>query len=165
MATSNPPPGAFVLEVARTGEDVVRSFMKFITTRKIQERRMESILATISITTSMLADLGNLINQYSTDVYIEDDVTRPTCQTCKADFETLLLISNEAGEKGIWLREGTLGGKPVSAEIDPYFLFNVGLGGQVKSAEFFQRLDSTRYSLVALTDTIKYKIFKVLKEQ
>ena len=61
--------------------------------------------------------------------------------------------------------EGTLGGKPVSAEVDPYFLINVGLGGQVQSADFFNRLDTTQYSLAVLLNTIKYKIFKVLKEQ
>jgi hypothetical protein len=98
-------PGSFVLEVAKIGDEVVRSFMKFITTRKIQERRMESILATVSITTSILADLGATINKYWKDVYIEDDVTRPTCETCKTDLETLLLISKEVGERGIWLRE------------------------------------------------------------
>lgn len=155
----------FVLEVANLGQEVIASFTRFITTRKIQERRLENTLATLSITTSILTDLGTTINKFNKDAYIEDEVTRPTCETCKADFETLLVISNEAGERGIWVREGTLGGKPVSAEIDPWFLFNVGLGGPAQSAEFFNRLDATRYSLVALTDTVKYKIFKVLKEQ
>jgi hypothetical protein len=165
MAVSDTRPGDFVLEVANLGQDVVASFTKFITTRKIQERELENILATVSITTSILTDLGSTINKYDNDAYIEDEVTRPTCETCKADFEKLLVISNEAGKRGIWVREGTLGGKPVSAEIDPWFLFNLGLGGPVKSGEFFNRLDATRYSLVALTDTVKYKIFKVLKEQ
>jgi len=53
----------------------------------------------------------------------------------------------------------------VSAEVDPYFLINEGLGGQAQNAEFFRRLDTTRYSLAALLKTVRYKIFKVLKEQ
>jgi len=63
------------------------------------------------------------------------------------------------------MREGTLGGNPVTAEVDPWFLFNLALGGNEKSADFWARLEDTRYCLVALTDTIKYKIFKELNKQ
>lgn len=100
MAASVTRPGDFVLEVANLGQDVVSSFTKFITARKIQERELENILATVSITTSILTDLGSTINKYDKDAYIEDEVTRPTCETCKTDFEKLLVISNEAGERG-----------------------------------------------------------------
>lgn len=165
MAASADHPGDFVLEVANIGTEVVTSFTKFITSRKVQERRMENVLACVSITTSLLLDLGSTINKHEKDVYINDDVTRATCETCKADLKKLLVLSKEASENGMWIREGTLGGKPVAAEIDPWFLFNVGLGGREKSAEFWNRLEATRYSLVALTDTVKYKIFKELKER
>jgi hypothetical protein len=162
---SQAPPGAFVLDVAAIGTEVTTAFTRFVTTRKIQDRRMETIVATLSITTTLLKDIGITVNKYVNDVIVDDDVTRPTCETCKTNFEKLLVIAKEAGEKGIWGREGTLGGKPMTAEIDPYFLFDMSLGGRQESAEFFKRLESTRYSLVALNDTIKYKIFKVLKEE
>lgn len=46
MATPNDKPegfpGAFALEVASIGKELVDSFTKFITTRKVQERRMVS---------------------------------------------------------------------------------------------------------------------------
>lgn len=92
-------------------------------------------------------------------------MTRPICETYKTDLEKLLVISTEAGKRGIWVKEGTIGGTFVSAEIDHWFWFNVALGGPRQSVDFFKRLDATRYSLDALTDTVKYKIFKVLDEQ
>jgi hypothetical protein len=165
MESTSDLPGAFVLEAAAVGTEVIASFTKIITSRKIQERQLENILATVSITTSLLTDLGTTINKYKNKVYIGGDVTGATCETCKADLEKLLVLSKEATEKGLWLREGTLGGKPVAAEVDPLFLFNVGLGGHKKSADFWMKLNATRYSLVALTDTVKYKIFKELNKQ
>jgi len=165
MATPNDQPGAFALEVAGVGREVVKAFTKCITSRMIQERHMETILATLSITTSILTDLGTTINKHAKDVYINDDVTRPTCETCKENLQKILVISKESTESGIWMREGTLGGKPVAAEIDPWFLFNVALGGREQAAEFWAGMETTRYSLVALSDTVKYKIFKELNEQ
>lgn len=162
MEASTESPGAFALEVAALGRELQTTFTKFITTRKVQERRMESILATISITTSLLTDFGEFIDEHAYVDYINDDVTRPTCQTCKADFETLLVMTKEAAEQGMWRNSGVLGGKAVTAEVDPWFLFNVGLGGKEKSADFWARIEATRYSLVALTDTVKYKIYKEL---
>jgi len=165
MAAPHDQPGAFALEVAGIGREVVKAFTKCITSRMIQERHMETILATLSITTSILTDLGTTINKHAKDVYINDDVTRPTCETCKESLEKLLVISKEASESGIWMREGTLGGKSVAAEIDPWFLFNVALGGREQAAEFWAGMETTRYSLVALTDTVKYKIYKELNQQ
>lgn len=162
MEASTESPGAFALEVAALGRELQTTFTKFITTRKVQERRMESILATISITTSLLTDFGEFIDEHAYVDYINDDVTRPTCQTCKADFETLLVMTKESAEQGMWRNSGMLGGKAVTAEVDPWFLFNVGLGGKEKSADFWARIEATRYSLVALTDTVKYKIYKKL---
>ena len=163
--TSKTNSGDFVLEVANLGKDVVTSFTKFITSRKVQERHLETILASVSITTSILLDLGTTINQHEKHVNIADEVTRPTCETCRVDFEKLLVLSKEASESGMWIREGTLGGKPVAAEIDPWFLFNIGLGGREKAAEFWKRMEATRYNLVTISDTLKYKIFKELKDQ
>ena len=112
MASPITSPGHFVLEIASLGQDVVTSFIKFITTRKIQERELENILVTISITTSILLDLESTINKYEQEVYVEDEVARPTCETCKADLEKLLIISKEAGGRGIWVREATLDRSP-----------------------------------------------------
>lgn len=117
------------------------------------------------MTTSLLLELGNFVNEHREEVYIGDEVLRPTVQTCKADFEKLQVMTREATENGLWIREGTLGGNLVTAEVDPWFLFSVALGGREEGTKFWGRLDSTRYSIVVLQDTIKYKIFKEMKAQ
>jgi len=104
MAAPDKPPGAFVIQVANLGTEVVVSFTKFIDSRRMQDQQMENILATLSSTKSILAQLGTTINKYKKEVYIEDEITRPTCETCKADLEKLLVILKEADKSGIRVR-------------------------------------------------------------
>lgn len=165
MAEATNNPGAFVLEVAEVGKGVLATFTEYVLSRKVQDRRLETMLAIISITTSLLKDLGSTLNTYQNVVHIKDEVTRPMCETCKNDFEKLTAMSKEAKEKGMWITESQLSGQSVATEVDPWFIFNVALGGPEKGEQFLSRMDATRFGLVALNDTIKYKIFRELDRQ
>ena len=165
MPAVNPRPGTFVLEVAELGKDVLSTFTQFVLSRKVVDHRLETLLANISITTSLLVDLGSTINKYQNEYHVKDEITRPTCQTCKEDFEQLIAMSKVAKEKGGWITESAAGGQPIATEVDPFFVFNVTLGRGEKANQFWWRLNQTRQKLVALNDTIKYKVFKALNEQ
>jgi hypothetical protein len=165
MSAPNDQPGAIALEVAALGNEVMASFTKFITSGKIPNHSMENILGHISITTSVLTDLGTTINNHVNVCYISDDVIRPTCESCKTDLTKLLVLFKEASEKGMWEREGTLGGKPVTAEVDPWILIDFALSTTEPSHEFWSRVVATPYGLVALRDTVNYKIFKELNRR
>lgn len=165
MAAVNPRPGTFVLEVAELGKDVLSTFTQFVLSRKVLDHRLESLLANISITTSLLVELGSTINKYQNEYHVKDEITRPTCQTCKEDFGKLIAMSKIAKEKGGWITESPAGGQPIATEVDPWFIFNVTLGQGEKANQFWWRLNQTRLNLDALNDTIKYKVFKALNEQ
>lgn len=165
MAAVNQRPGTFVLEVAELGKDVLSTFTQFVLSRKVVDHRLETLLATISITTSLLVALGFTINKYENDYHVEDSLTRPTCETCKADFEQLIAMSEIAKEKGGWITESPAGGQPVATEVDPWFVFNVTLGQGEKANKFWSRLNQTRQTLDALNDSLKYKIFKQLDQE
>jgi hypothetical protein len=165
MAAVNQRPGAFVLAVADIGKDVLSIFTQFVLSRKVVDHRLETLLATISITTSLLVALGSTINKYENDYHVEDQLTRPTCETCKSDFERLIAMSEMAKEKGGWITESPGGSQPIAMEVDPWFVFNVTLGQGEKANKFWSRLNQTRQTLDALNDSIKYKIFKKLEQE
>ena len=165
MATVNHRPGSFALEVADLGKDVLSTFTQFVLSRKVVDHRLETLLATISITTSLLVALGSTINKYESDYHIEDQVTRPTCENCQAVFEQLIAMSEIAKEKGGWITESPAGGQPIATEVDPWFVFNATLGQEEKANRFWLRLNQTRQTLDALNDSIKYKIFKHLERE
>lgn len=165
MAEASQRPGAFVLEVAELGKEVLSSFTKFVLSRKVLNRRLETLLANISITTSLLVDLGSTIKKYEYDYHVKDSLTRPVCETCKANFEQLIVLSNIAKEKGGWITEGAVGGKAVATEVDTFFIFDISLGIGEKSTQFWSRLDEIRSTIASLNDLIKYKIFKQLDQQ
>lgn len=165
MATVNQRPGTFVLEVAELGKDVLSTFTQFVLSRKVADHRLETLLANISITTSLLVELGSTINKYQNEYHVKDEITRPICQTCKEDFEQLIAMSKIAKEKGGWITESPAGGQPIATEVDPWFVFNVTLGQEEKANQFWLRLNLTRQTLGALNDTIKYKVLKALNEQ
>lgn len=162
---ANQRPGAFVLEVADLGKEVLSIFTKFVLSRKVRDHRLETLLANISITTSLLVDLGSTINKYENDYHVKDGLTKPICETCKADFEQLIVLANIAKEKGCWITEGVIGGKSVATEVDTFFIFDITLGIGEKAMQFWTRLNETRGTVDALNDMIKYKILKELNQQ
>jgi len=165
MAVVDHRPGAFVLEVADIGNDVLSSLTQFVLSRKISDHRLDALLATVSVTTSLLVALGSTINKYVNDYRVEDAITRPVCEICKADFEQLIAMSEVAKDKGGWIAESRTGGQPTAAEVDPWFVLNVTLGYGEKSNAFWSRLHKTRQTIDALNDAMKFKIFKKLERE
>ena len=155
----------FVLIVADLANTVVTTFTKFITNGKLCDKELESMFATLSITASLLSELGTTMKKYEEDVPIKDDITRPTCEICRRDLEKLLDLLQEAIKNGNWVTIGTLGGQPVSTTLDPLYLFTVALGGSKAAQEFTSRLGDTRRGLLQLIDAVKYTIFKKLNQE
>jgi hypothetical protein len=164
MSVANRP-GGFVLEVAELGKEVLSTFTQFVLSRKVHDQRLETLLATISITTSLLVELGSTINKYENDYHVKEEIFRPTCEICKADFEKLLEISRIAKEKGGWITEDPVGGQSIATEVDPWFVLNVPLGHGEKSNQFWSRLHITRQRIDALNCTVRFKTFKELDRQ
>src|SRR6266487_3301704 len=81
MTTTTDQPGTFVLEIASTGKILVDTFTKFITYRKVKDSRLQDLYATLAVTTTTLTELGNTVNQYENEFRINDDVTRPVCES------------------------------------------------------------------------------------
>lgn len=164
MAAANRP-GGFVLEVAELGKEVLSTFTQFVLSRKVHDHRLETLLATISITTSLLVELGSTINKYENDYHVKEEIFRPTCETCKADFDKLLEISRIAKERGGWITEDPIGGQSIATEVDSWFVLNVSLGHSEKANQFWSRLHITRQRIDALNCTVRFKIFKELSRQ
>ena len=165
MAAVNKRPGAFVLEVADLGKEVLSTFTQFVLSRKVANHQLNSLLATISITTSLLVSLGSTINNYENDYHIDDQVTRPTCEALKADFQQLIVMSGIAKDRGAWVTEVPAGGQPIATEVDPWFVFSQALGPEEKAYKFWSRWNQSRATLDALNHCLRYKIFKQLEQE
>jgi len=101
MTTTTDQPGTFVLEIASTGKILVDTFTKFITYRKVKDSRLQDLYATLAVTTTTLTELGNTVNQYENEFRINDDVTRPVCESIKLNFDKLLVMVNEGNQNGV----------------------------------------------------------------
>lgn len=102
MAATTDQPGTFVLEIASTGKILVDTFTKFITYRKVKDSRLQDLYATLAVTTTTLMELGNTVNQYENEFRINDDVTRPVCESIKLNFDKLLVMVKEGTQSGVW---------------------------------------------------------------
>jgi hypothetical protein len=164
MATASEHPGDFILQVAETGASLMASFTKLLTYRKVSDNSLENLYATISITTSLLRELGTAINKYESSI-VKDEITRPISQKCKEHFDKLLVFVNEGISRGMWKHDGTLGGETVTAEVDPWFLITIGIGGWEEAENFWKSLNNTRDALLRLKDIIKYMLFRDLNQK
>ncbi len=166
MVAQTERPESFVLEVAELGKSLMSAYTRFIIYRKVRDPRLEILYATLSITSSMLTDLGTTIKKYENEFNFKDVVTQSICQQCKTNFERLLVMINEGNSnKGIWMNDGTIGGESVTAETDPWLLIMIGLGGEEATKAFWKSLDNTRDSLIELNDIVKYTILNSVKER
>lgn len=162
MAATNKSPGDLLLTIGQTGKALISSFTKFITYRKVHDRRLENLYATLSLTASVLVELGASINKYHNDFHVKEEVYRPVCETAKSNFELLLRMVQEGNATGVWKNDGTIGGQAVSAETDPWFLITMALGGREEAKLYWKSLDDTRDTLIELNDIVKYQILKNL---
>jgi hypothetical protein len=165
MAIAGEHPGDFILQVADTGACLMASFAKFLTYRKLSDKSLDHLYATISITTSFLRELGTTLNKYENGLSIKEGITKPISQKCKDNFNKLLVLVTEGNSQGIWKHDGTLGGETVTAEADPWFLITIGIGGWEEAENVWKSLNDTRDTLLRLKDTVKYMILKDLNQQ
>ena len=165
MATTISHPGDSILAIGETGKALVTSFTKFITYRKVHDRRLENLYATLSLTTAMLTELGTTLNKYEKDFRVKDEVTVPICETAKVNLERFLVMVNEGISNGVWKNDGTIGGQTISAEVDPWFLITMALGGREEAKLFWKSLDDTRDALLELNDLVRYQILKSLSDE
>ncbi|KAH9222694.1 hypothetical protein DL95DRAFT_518262 [Leptodontidium sp. 2 PMI_412] len=165
MAATNVHPGDSILAIGETGMALITSFTKFITYRKVHDRRLENLYATLSLTTAMLTELGTTLNKYENDFRIKEEVTGPVCETAKLNLERFLVMVNEGISNGVWKNDGTIGGQTISAEVDPWFMITMALGGREEAKAFWKNLDDTRDTLLELNDIVKYQILKSLSDR
>ncbi|KAE9379063.1 hypothetical protein N431DRAFT_397057 [Stipitochalara longipes BDJ] len=165
MHTTNEHPGDFILDVANTGTSLMTAFTKFLTYRKVSDNGLENLYATISITTSVLRELGVTINKHEKEFLVKDEITKSTTQQCKENFDKLLVFVAEADSQGIWKHDGMLGGQTVTSEVDPWFLITIGIGGWEEAEKFWKSLNNVRDTLLRIKDAVKYMILKDLKEK
>jgi hypothetical protein len=165
MLTTNEHPGDFILDVASTGTSLMTAFTQFLTYRKVSDSSLENLYATISITTSVLRELGVTINKHEKEFLVKDKITKPITQKCKDNFEKLLVFVNEAVSQGIWKHDGMLGGQSVTSEVDPWFLITIGIGGWEEAEKFWKSLNDVRDTLLRTKDAVKYMVLKALKEK
>ncbi|KAL2074718.1 hypothetical protein VTL71DRAFT_8497 [Oculimacula yallundae] len=165
MAATTAHPGDSILAIAETGKVLITSYTKFITYRKVHDRRLENLYATLSLTTNMLTELGTTLNKYENDFRIKNEVTGPICETAKVNLEKFLVMVNEGISNSAWKSDGTMGGQTITTEIDPWFLITMALGGREEARVFWKSLDDTRDTLLELNDIVKYRILKSLSDK
>lgn len=165
MAAPRSRPGDFVLDVAKVGQILIASFTKFITYRKVQDRRLENLYATLSLTATSLVELGTTINKYENDFRVKEEAFRPLCEIAKANLEQFLVLINEGISSGVWKNDGKLGDQAFTAEVDPWLLITVSLGGREQAKNYWKSLDDTRDSLLELNDIVKYMILKNISQK
>lgn len=166
MAAPNDNPGNFLLEVADIGLKLNETFTTFITYRKVQDRRLENLYATLNITTGCLTELGTTLNKHKDDFHMKEDVTRSVAETCKSNFETLLkLVTEGITEGGAWKADGTIGGQTITTEVDPWLLITMAVGGREEAKAYWTSLDDTRDALVELSHLVKYIILKSMEDK
>lgn len=165
MPATSDHPGDFILDVAKVGQKLMTSFTKFITYRKVQDRRLENLYATLSLTATVLTELGTTINKYENDFRVKDEAFRPLCETAKANLGKFLVLINEGISSGVWKNDGKLGGLAFTTEVDPWLLITVSLGGRELAKNYWKSLDDTRDSLLELNDIVKYMILKNISQR
>jgi hypothetical protein len=107
-------PGDLILGAANTGASLMLSITKFLTYRNVPENGILVLYATISITTTLLRELGTTVNEYDTTFPVESDLVTPVAKTCKENFDRLLVVVNEGTAKGI-CKSNSLGARFMDA--------------------------------------------------
>lgn len=159
MAETPIHPGDFLLEVAELGNALVKALAQSTTYRKVHNR-FASLHVTLSTTTDCLTELGMTLNKYENQFTMKVDVTRALAETCKSNFEKLLVWVNEGiARDGLWNRERIFGDENVATEVDPWLLITMLTGSYEETKALWKSLEDTYESLIEMNDVVKYMVF------
>jgi hypothetical protein len=93
--------GDLIIEAVNAGASLMLSITKFLTYRRALDNSLLILYATISITTTLLYELGTTINEYETIFPIKNDFVKPAVKMCKENVERLFVVVKEGTAKGI----------------------------------------------------------------
>jgi len=80
---------ASLLGIAGVGVSIVSTLAKFKGLYCTYDERIELLSAKVSVTSSILTQLGTVVQQYEKEFQLVDNNFRIVRETCKKDFETL----------------------------------------------------------------------------
>lgn len=80
---------ASLLGIAGVGVSIVSTLAKFHDLYCDYDERIDRLSAKVSVTASILTQLGTVVQQYEMEFHLVDDNFQKVRETCRRDFETL----------------------------------------------------------------------------
>lgn len=159
--------GASILGIAAFGATVVTTLRKFGGSYTTADEKLAVLSANVSLTASILTELGNTIKEYEKDLHLTAHNFVRVKAACERDFQRLhsALRRAKKGEDGVEVTTSATGKKRITEKLSPWEKLKFSLGGEDELRELITSLETAKSNLQLLLDSVNLVILKKLNQK
>ncbi|MCJ1425969.1 hypothetical protein MMC29_003870 [Sticta canariensis] len=157
---------ASILAIAGAGISITTTLYRFTKSYQSTDRKVEGIVTTVSVTASILTELGNAIKEHPDDLQKLNRWTlfSDTIAGCKKDFEIIELAIGAARKGGATMQDQQKIRKDDKSSATPWQKLKWAIGGELEVEDLLGSLERSKSNLQLLLDASNYDTLRKLEK-
>lgn len=157
---------ASILAIAGAGISITTTLYRFTKSYQSTDRKVEGIVTTVSVTSSILTELGNAIKEHPDDLQKLNRwaLFSDTIAGCKKDFEIIGIAIGEARKGGATMQDQQKVRKDAKARATPRQKLKWAIGGETEIENLLSSLERSKSNLQLLLDASNYDTLRKLEK-
>lgn len=157
---------ASILGIAGVGVSITTTLYRFTQSYKLADRKVESIVTTVSVTSSILTELGNATKEHPGDLQKLNRwaLFSDTIAACKRDFELIATAIGDARKRGATIQDQPKMRKDGKGKATPWQKLKWAIGEEKDVDDLLNSLERSKSNLQLLLDASNYDILRKLEK-
>lgn len=157
---------ASILGIAGAGTSITKALYRFTKSYQGVDRKVESIATTVSVTASILAELGNATKEHPGDLQKLDRwaLFSDTIAACKNDFEIIEVAIGQARKDGATVQDQEKIKKNSKHKFTSWQKFMWAIGEEKDIDDLLSSLERSKSNLQLLLEVSNYDILRKLEK-
>ncbi|MCJ1463974.1 hypothetical protein MMC07_002584 [Pseudocyphellaria aurata] len=157
---------ASILGIAGAGISITTTLYRFTKSYQSTDHKVESIVTTVSVTSSILTELGNATKEHPEDLQKLNRwaLFSDTIAACKRDFEIIEAAIGNARKADTVIHDQQKMRKDAKGKATPWQKLKWAIGGEKDIDDLLNSLERSKSNLQLLLDTSNYDILRKLEK-
>ena len=157
---------ASILAIAGAGISITTTLYRFTKSYQHADRQVDGIATTVSITSSILTELGNATKEHPGDLQKLNRwaLFADTIGACKKDFDIIAAAIGLARKDGAAIQDQKKVRKDNDGKVTPWQKFKWAIGEEKDIDDLLSSLERSKSNLQLLLDASNYDILRKLEK-
>ena len=157
---------ASILTIAGAGISITTTLYRFTNSYHSTDQKIKDIVTTVSVTASILTELGNAIKEHPDDLQKLNRwaLFSDTIAGCKKDFEIIEVAIGAARKDGATVHDQQKAPKDDKTRANPWQKLKWAIGGEKVVEDLLSSLERSKSNLQLLLEASNYDTLRKLEK-